>query len=257
MEINKISNKKFGMHRAIVENVDHPQKLLLVQIRLLSEWDNIPVDNLPWAEFIYSVGSRENDGSYKSVSVGDLVWVEFDNGDTRYPIIKGSCYYAPNGEPYLPQESFAGPQSFKHKRTALQPVPKPSEYGKNWISTQFGVLVERTSDGAIRATHKESGSAIEITNLGEIVIHAENNLFESTSENKLVEAELKITVLGKQQIHIDSAEANVKITAASNCTIDAPMIALNGGMGVVTGECICQFTGSPHSDTSATVTAGK
>lgn len=256
MQTTDINNLKFGKYRAVVESVDHPEKLLLAQIRLLGEWNNLQIEQLPWAEYLCPVGSRLNDGEFKPCAVGDLVWIEFDGGDTRYPIIVGSCFTAPNKIPNLPNEAFAG-DSYQHKRTASQPKPSPAQYHKDWINGQFGILVERTAEGAIRATHKATGSAIEITNLGEIVIHAENDLYESTSKNKLLEAALNITVKGSKQIHIDSAEANVKITAASNCTIDAPTIALNGGAGVITGECICSFTGAPHSDMSATVTAGK
>jgi phage baseplate assembly protein V len=54
-----------------------------------------------------------------------------------------------------------------------------------------------------------------------------------------------------------NAGGNVAITAAGVATVDAPEIKLNNGAGVVTQECICLFTGTPHSDGSATVKAGK
>lgn len=53
------------------------------------------------------------------------------------------------------------------------------------------------------------------------------------------------------------AGKNVDVDAAGIATVDAKKVHLNQGKGVVQGDCICQFTGKPHSDVSATVTAGK
>ncbi|WP_018692281.1 phage baseplate assembly protein V [Algicola sagamiensis] len=50
---------------------------------------------------------------------------------------------------------------------------------------------------------------------------------------------------------------NLTIKVDGDVTIDASQIALNGGAGVVTGKCVCAYTGKPHSDFSNTVTAGK
>lgn len=51
--------------------------------------------------------------------------------------------------------------------------------------------------------------------------------------------------------------ANVVVNVTGTAKVNAQNIALNGGVGVVTGECICHFTGKPHGDVSSTVTAGK
>lgn len=44
---------------------------------------------------------------------------------------------------------------------------------------------------------------------------------------------------------------------AKNMRFTADLITMNGGKGVVQGDCICAFTGLPHSDLSTTVKAGK
>ncbi|MGL5906205.1 MAG: phage baseplate assembly protein V [Shewanella sp.] len=246
-----------GMWRCEITSVDHPDKLLLAQVRVLGLWDTLPASDLPWAEYLLSVGARTNDGDFSPVQVGDFVWCSFDRGDSRYPIIVGACHYAPQGVPNLPHESFAGDQSYEHKRTDAQPKPAAAQYHKDRVSTQFNFMVERTAAGALRATHKPTGTAIEITQDGQIVLHSELDSFDSTEQNKLIEAKLKITATAKQQILIESQQADVKITAASKCTIDAPKIALNGGAPIVTTAHICHWTGSPHGDGSSSCTAGK
>lgn len=73
-----------------------------------------------------------------------------------------------------------------------------------------------------------------------IEIDVDKNIIDLTSANREMEAGQNWTVL-----------------AGAEATIDAPTIKLNGGMGVVTGECICALTGAPHQDISTTVLAGK
>jgi hypothetical protein len=257
MQTNISNSLLFGAYRCVVEDIAHPDGLMLARVRILGEWDNVNLVNLPWAEYMLPVGARPNDGEFRPAQKGDYVWCEFDRGDSRYPIIKGSCFYAPNGVPNLPHESFAGGQSFTHKRTAAQPVPDSAKYHRDMVSTQFNFMIERTATGALRATHKPTGTAIEITKDGQMVLHSENDSFESTTHNKLLEADLQITVIGKKQISITSVEANVKVNAATECTIDAPKIKFNGGSPIVTTAHICHFTGTPHGDGSSTCTAGK
>ncbi|WP_153448734.1 phage baseplate assembly protein V [Vibrio algicola] len=52
-------------------------------------------------------------------------------------------------------------------------------------------------------------------------------------------------------------KGEVKVQATGDIIADAKQVKLNGGTGVVTGECICAFTGNVHSDISIKVIAGK
>jgi len=58
-----------------------------------------------------------------------------------------------------------------------------------------------------------------------------------------------------KKLHIDGA-GELQIDVKGNAAINAKTIALNKGVGVVTGAHICAYTGSPHADCSKTVTAG-
>ena len=85
-----------------------------------------------------------------------------------------------------------------------------------------------------------------------------------------IEHLLLVEVLGNTQLHITGntqitidgdATVNIggkaEITAGGEATVDAQAIRLNGGAGVVTGAHICAYTGTPHSDCSKKVFAGK
>lgn len=251
------SSLRFGKYRCKVEAVDNPDGLILARVRILGEWDGVPVKLLPWAEYLLPVGARANDGDFKPAQVGDIVWCSFDRGDSRYPIIEGSAYFTPAGVPNLPHEVFGGDEVYQHKRTASQPAAEAATHHIDRVSTQYEFMFERLHTGGIRATHKPTGTAFEITKDGQLIIHVEEDSFESTSKSKLLEALTNITITGGQQIFIESKQANVKVNAATECTVDAPKIHLNGGSPIVTTAHICAYTGKPHLDGSSTCTAGK
>jgi phage baseplate assembly protein V len=76
-----------------------------------------------------------------------------------------------------------------------------------------------------------------------------------------VVSDVELIAANKVSVQCSSADvnasANVTVTAGGDVLADGSNIKLNGGAGVVTGACICPFTGSPHSDKSSTVFAGK
>ncbi len=63
----------------------------------------------------------------------------------------------------------------------------------------------------------------------------------------------KLNILGNR---LETIEKDWEATA-KNMRFTADLITMNGGKGVVQGDCICAFTGLPHSDLSSTVKAGK
>lgn len=76
-----------------------------------------------------------------------------------------------------------------------------------------------------------------------------------------VVTDVEVIAANKVSVQCSSAYVNasdkVTVSAGGDVIVDGSKIKLNGGAGVVTGDCICPFTGSPHSDKSSTVFAGK
>lgn len=212
--------KLYGSHRAIVTNTTHPQGHYKAQIRVLGLWDDMRNEDLPWAEPRLQLGTRENMGGAIPCGVGDLVWVEFDHGDTRCPIITGGCLYAPGGVLNMPHEAFAGQQAHKHKRTAKQPKPEAATYYGNATLSLYGILVELTKEGALRFTHKSSGSAVELTSAGEIVLHGEKGVYQSSAGDTIQEVggALKVTIKGNAQLE---TEGDYSVKAAGNMSFEA------------------------------------
>lgn len=202
-EMEKLTSR----YRAKVENTNHPQGLYMVQIRLLGLWDDLAPDALPWAEYELPLGARKNSGVACPVEEGDLVWVEFEHGDSRSPVITGSCQYAPNKIPNLPHEAIAGPDAYQHKRGNGEPTPEAAAYHKNTVLSLNGVLIEVEKSGAYRVTQKTSGTAIEIAKGGQVVIHAEADAFISTTGNMKLTAGAKFSVEAEGALEFKGSNA--------------------------------------------------
>jgi hypothetical protein len=259
-----------GEYPARVEDVNDPTGQMLVRVRVYGVFaDNVATDDLPWAEYKLPVGARANDGFFVPCQVNDFVWVDFPyKGDTRRPRITGSMHYCPDGKPNLPHEAWGGPDSIEHKRGEGIPAPSTPVVTKHNTFEQNGVLVELGEDGSARVTQKKSGTAIEITAGGRILLHSQvdwqvnvvgnanivvgGNTNIETSGDMTVKTTGTTTVNSGDNVNVNCAVANVKATGGIN---------LDGGSGsvkgIVQGDCICAITGKPHPHISFTVKGSK
>jgi len=83
----------------------------------------------------------------------------------------------------------------------------------------------------------------------------ENVVIEFSKGVKIISDGENINIDVPKDINVTCTNANVK---ASSVKVDSPSVDLGlGGKGVVTGECICAFTGKPHHDYSANTRSKK
>lgn len=232
---NNPSGRLSQSYPAVIENTVHPDGLYLAQVRLLGWWDNIPVDDLPWAEFLLPLGAKKNAGHCIPVEIGDYVWVDFPrNGDTRYPRITGSLYHAPGGVSNLPGESFNN-APYEQKRHPDEPTA-PSYSPKDDIYQRFGLMEHKTHEGGWCITSKATGTAIEITPKGQIVIHCEADSFRSSTGNTTenVGGNLVIKVVGSASI--ECKDASVKASGAAKIEAAGDIdISAGGGVNIQAG----------------------
>jgi uncharacterized protein involved in type VI secretion and phage assembly len=240
-------NKVYGERIGLVEDTADPDKMMRARVRVIGlHTDQVQANVLPWAEYKLPIGARLNEGGFTPVKVGDWVWIDFPyDGDPRRPRITGSVHYAPDKQPYLPHESWGGSEKLSHKTTGEEPAPGADSYHGPVTFTQHGVTVVIHADKSVSITHRETGTAIRVSPEGDIVLHSENNLFLSAIEH------LKGIIEGNLDIKISGKSSTV---AMEGHEIDGGTGDLSG---VVTKDCICPFTGSPHSDYSLEVQASK
>jgi hypothetical protein len=261
--------KYSGEYIGTVETGIH-DNLMRVQVRvqeLFGAAEDVLSEDLPWATYRLPAGSRASDGFFIPVKKGDLVWVDFPfNTDTRRPRITGSVHVCPidandttrTPAPFLPNESWpteAG-RSTPYRTGLNDPLtPTASLSGGRGdlqkppcVFKQNGVVVEILSDGTVRITNTNaadggaSGSNIEITKTGDIIIHSENSLFLSTKVNQenAIHGDTSITALGDkiQNVmgnvaentkgqHSISGVKKVMITSDMTVVIKAPKVEIN------------------------------
>lgn len=180
-----LKTKPIYKTRAIVVNTkDDPLQVLRVQIRVPGWWDTVPDDSLPWAEYQLS-SARAGSGNFSPAEEGDLVWVEFPDGDTRYPIIVGWCHYAPSGIPNLPPDAFNGEGKINHKIDSIINEPEPQEqgYSNSQVLERFGIVIEVTEHEELLITQRKTGTALRITKDGDYTEHIEGNSYESVAKD--------------------------------------------------------------------------
>ncbi|HHG3329130.1 TPA: phage baseplate assembly protein V [Vibrio parahaemolyticus] len=270
------SNKMYGRYRAEVVNTEHPQGLYMVSVRVLGLWDEIADEALPYAEFELPLGAKPSRGHVVPVEEGDFVWVEFPrNGDTRYPLITGSVYHAPEYKSNLPDD--VNGEAYQHKRSAGEPEPAAYDR-KDDLYERFGLREQKSHTGGWQITHVASGTAIEITPLGECVIHTEGNQWRSGTGNLTEQfaKDVKLDVGGGQTITISKdsilkaksiietadsiTEKADTITEQAKAIIEkADKIIMNEGrpdQRALRACDVCLITGIAHGQGSNTVFVG-
>lgn len=240
--------KYTGEYIGVVETGNH-DALMRVQVRVKDIFtDDVPAADLPWATYRLPIGSRVNDGIFTPVKGGDYVWVDFPfREDTRRPRITGSVHYCPKETPNFPSEAYdpKGDGACKPLRTGLNdPIQRPEVDLTKLPCTykQNGVCIEILRDGTVRVTNIQSGSNIELSQDGAVIIHAEKSLYLSTKVNQenAVHGDSDLTVLGdKLQVvqgnvtettkgqHSVSGAKGITLTSDSTITIKAPKVEIN------------------------------
>ncbi|WP_070964971.1 phage baseplate assembly protein V [Vibrio sonorensis] len=199
----KLSNEQglfHGRYRARVVNNRHPKKWHMASVRVLGYMDDIADRDLPWAEYMLPLGARAKEGDMMPVQAGDLVWVSFEEGDTRKPIIEGAAYSVDGrdtGESLLPQDAWN--KKYSHKRTDKQPAPPVHAYGDK-VFDQMTFLQQLTMSGEYCLTHKPSGTAIHVNKKGQLVVHVEHDRYDSTSGNKTEEVTKNLELIVKGNV---------------------------------------------------------
>ncbi|PHM51586.1 baseplate protein [Xenorhabdus hominickii] len=159
------------------------------QVRLLSLWDGIPDEVLPWAEYRLSIG-----GAFTPAVKGDLVWVEFPyGGDSRYPMITGAAQDAPNGIPNVAPEASGQGGAYEPPDVGGAPPLPALSPTKDFVYKRNHLLVIHTAGGGISITNMASGSCIGMNEAGDIFHHATGDFFLNVSGKTTITSQGEIT----------------------------------------------------------------
>ncbi|MCV6588046.1 MAG: phage baseplate assembly protein V [Marinobacterium sp.] len=228
-------------YRAQVISTEDPEQLLRVQVRIPGLWDAVPKKDLPWAEYKFN-DARYRGGEFNPAELDDWVWVDFINGDSRYPRITGWCHFAPGGKPDTPHEAWVGPEKIVHKLDQVIGEPKPVDpvYHGSQVLEKFGLIQEINPDGELLITQRETGTAFRFTKEGAIHLHCEEVLYHSS---------VKDTTGHVGRDWLSQTDRNLHFKIAQNCTFDIGgnlTFNVGGTVDVISGGV--QTYIAPHID---------
>lgn len=150
----------------------------------------------------------------------------------------------------------------QQKQQAYRKQDKATHYQGDYGSHELNIeqhsqefIVGKKLIEALGAIELVAGDNVEIGSLGNTHIATAGQLVEVIGKlrNIVIAQDDKLKVMGNR---LETIEKDWE-ASAKNMRFTADLITMNDGKGVVQGDCICAFTGKPHSDLSTTVKAGK
>jgi len=216
-EVLKKRNPLETIWLGTVVDNNDPKRLGRVKVSIPGLWDGIETDDLPWCSPINPYGL----GGSSNCS-----WFSVPEVGSEVLV----CF--PYKDPHFPFY-FGYFQTSKTHQTKFD-ADYPNSYG--WVDSKGNYLLVDKSSGQVTVNHF-SGTTITIDSSGNVSIQIVGN------DTVNISGDCSLTVQGS---------ASVK--ASGGVTIDGGSGSLSG---VVTQQCICPFTGAPHSDYSGDVKASK
>lgn len=215
--------KLLGKYKAVAGKTEYTNEQILTQVKLVTLWDNIPEESLPWAEYQMPIGAV-----FVPAKVGDLVWVEFpQEGDSRYPLITGACMVSPKGMPNIPAEASGKGTPYQQAKVDGAPALSAVTPMADIVGRRNGLLEQRSEKGGIMFTHEKSGTRLGFNDEGELFFYAAKNMHFFSGGTIIMEAKGDYT--HKAANHTIKTSAKYSVTSSSTYSVSAPSIAFKKG----------------------------
>jgi hypothetical protein len=177
-----------GIYRAVVVGTDDPERRKRYRVRVNRiNPESVAAEALPWAEVSTFFGGKFF-GEIPNYHVHDVVWVMFEAGDKRYPVIVGAPLAYTGGVPDVPSEVTAdyartGDRWIRLDRSGnlieMSPLPE-SRYiriksgdAELFVSESDATVESRCPDGIARRVANKIEDVCE-----DHVVLVDNSLFE-------------------------------------------------------------------------------
>ena len=144
--LKQFKDKYFGKYRAVVKQIDDPEKLGRVKVECAVIYGK---DLSPWAWPCFQYGGSDEVGEFFPPELDTGVWLEFEQGFATNPIWSG-CWWT------------------KYKNKNELPIEAVSNYGKTKIiKTKAGHKIEfndKSGNEEIKITEGKSGITLILKN---------------------------------------------------------------------------------------------
>lgn len=237
-----------GVYRGVVEDSNDPEKRKRYRVRVfMLHPASVPTEGLPWAES--SLFGGKFFGDLPSFEPGDPVFVMFEGGNRRFPVLIGGMMSESSGVPDAPSEvrsDYAETQARwirvdrAGNKIVMSPLPK-----ERWITIEAGeaIVQLRQNDGVvlIRTTSQVQLTAPQVAvDASEQVTVKTAHLIAQVDEDASVIADV-VNIQGASVINIGRyedpvagpllpktsdevdmrADSNVKIESGGTLDIDS------------------------------------
>lgn len=214
-------------HRAVIVGTKHPAGLMRAQVRLLPDWNGVPEESLPWAEYLMLIGN-----AFTPTKTGDLVWVEFpyfDNRgrpDTRRPLIVGAAQDARGGVPNVAPEASGQGSPWTAPEVKDAPARPRLASTEDFVIHRNNLLEVRTAGGGYEIANTASGAYIGINEAGQMYLIGPGDLLLNMAGDIIARAGGKIVMESGAETSMTSGAA-IQLTAAAELSGKAASVSFS------------------------------
>jgi hypothetical protein len=202
-----------GLYRGVVEDVADPQTRKRYRVRVVNVHPpQVETQHLPWAELAVGFGGS-GFGDVPAYEPDDEVWVMFEGGNRRFPVIVGGILNYAGGIPPLPPEQTGADYEETQRRwTRIDRAGNKIEMSP--VEEELWVRLS-TPDGSEVRVSAADGS-VQCIASGRVILHAPNvqiiaaeeinaetaRLIADVSEEAIVRGSDKVSIRGANEINI-------------------------------------------------------
>jgi hypothetical protein len=204
--VEQIERRYYGKYRGIVVENQDPRRLGRLQLRVPSVLGREVVTG--WATPCLPYGGAADQGFLFVPDVDAGVWVEFEGGDTEFPIWVGTYWSRPGGDSQLPRPEDA--DGVEQDEVQDPPTRKIIKTAKGH-TIQFE---DADDEEIVLIREGVQGHLVTLDKDGITIVHASNN--------RIVLSDQGIQVTDATGNAIEMTDSAFTLTAKVPFTIDAP-----------------------------------
>lgn len=199
-----------GIYRGIVADTADQQERRRYRVRVINiHRDDVPVEALPWAE--WCVFGGKGFGDFPSLQVGDAVFIMFEQGSRRFPVIVGGWLSYQGGTNDLPNE-LAGDYEANSKRwmrvdRAGNKVTLSGVEDELWVEIQSGKakITVRQLDGSVSITSdvstRISSPQVQVQDADDVTVQSKR-VVASVTEEATIQCDGVVNIQAAETVNI-------------------------------------------------------
>ena len=201
------SDRYPGLHRGIVVETQDPQQRKRYRVRVSGNIHapEVETEHLDWAEL--AVFGGQFFGDIPTFEVGDEVWVMFEQGNRRFPVIVGGVFNFAGGLPTLPAE-----QTGDYERTAgrwIRTDRKGNTLEASQLPEELWIRMKTADGSQVQVSQKTGTILVEAT--GRVLVRSPQVTVEDAQDIQVntvtgfLDVASRLTLRCRDQVDIRSA----------------------------------------------------